>query len=98
MSVWRLASYMRPYSGRFVVVVVLVVLSSYGETLDGLSGRRVGPTRSTPRLSRRLSLLSSGEMAFPQYTGRVADWIMNEDEPDAFTEAITVMTLMTIAR
>lgn len=67
VSVWRLASYMRPYSGRFVVVVVLVVLSSYGE------------------------------MAFPQYTGRVADWIMNEDEPDAFTEAITVMTLMTVA-
>lgn len=47
VSVWRLASYMRPYSGRFVVVVVLVVLSSYGETLDGLSGRRVG------RLARR---------------------------------------------
>lgn len=39
-----------------------------------------------------------GEMAFPQYTGRVADWIMNEDQPDAFTEAITVMTLMTVAR
>lgn len=47
VSVWRLASYMRPYSGRFVVVVVLVVLSSYGETLGGLSGRRVG------RLARR---------------------------------------------
>lgn len=38
VSVWRLASYMRPYSGRFVAVVVLVVLSSYGETLDGLEG------------------------------------------------------------
>lgn len=37
-------------------------------------------------------------MAFPQYTGRVADWIMNEEKPDAFTEAITFMTLMTVAR
>lgn len=37
-------------------------------------------------------------MAIPQYTGRVADWIINEEAPDAFTEAITVMTLMTIAR
>lgn len=40
----------------------------------------------------------SGEMAIPQYTGRVADWIINEEAPDAFTEAITIMTLMTIAR
>ncbi|XP_055359415.1 antigen peptide transporter 1 isoform X2 [Betta splendens] len=42
-------------------------------------------------------LSSYGEMAVPQYTGRVADWIINEEAPDAFTEAITVMTLMTIA-
>lgn len=42
-------------------------------------------------------LSSCGEMAFPQYTGRVADWIMNEEAPDAFTEAITFMALMTIA-
>ncbi|XP_033495536.1 antigen peptide transporter 1 [Epinephelus lanceolatus] len=63
----RLMGYMLPYSGRFVFVLCLVVLSSYGE------------------------------MAVPQYTGRVADWIINEEAPDAFTEAITVMTLMTIA-
>lgn len=37
-------------------------------------------------------------MAIPQYTGRVADWIMNEEAPDAFTEAIKFMTLMTVAR
>lgn len=43
-------------------------------------------------------LLPSGEMAIPQYTGRVADWILNEEAPDAFTEAITFMTLMTMAR
>lgn len=42
-------------------------------------------------------LSSWGEMAFPQYTGRVADWIMNEEAPDAFTEAITYMVLMTVA-
>lgn len=63
----RLMEYMQPYLWRFVAVLSLVVLSSYGE------------------------------MAIPQYTGRVADWIMNEEAPDAFTEAITVMTLMTIA-
>nr|AEE65413.1 transporter-associated with antigen processing 1 [Dicentrarchus labrax] len=63
----RLIEYMRPYSCRFVAVLCLVVLSSYGE------------------------------MAIPQYTGRVADWIINEEAPDAFTEAITVMTLLTAA-
>ncbi|KAF1388369.1 hypothetical protein PFLUV_G00089470 [Perca fluviatilis] len=41
-------------------------------------------------------LSSCGEMAVPHYTGRVADWIINEEAPDAFTEAITIMTLMTI--
>lgn len=43
-------------------------------------------------------ILISGEMAIPQYSGRVTDWIINEEAPDAFTEAITIMTLMTIAR
>lgn len=62
----RLMGYMQPFFGRFVAVLFLVVLSSYGE------------------------------MAIPQYTGRVADWIKTE-ESDAFTEAITFMTLMTIA-
>uniref|UniRef100_A0A8C9YG76 Transporter 1, ATP binding cassette subfamily B member n=1 Tax=Sander lucioperca TaxID=283035 RepID=A0A8C9YG76_SANLU len=41
-------------------------------------------------------LSSCGEMAVPHYTGRVADWIINEEAPDAFTEAIKIMTLMTI--
>ncbi|XP_034554645.1 antigen peptide transporter 1 [Notolabrus celidotus] len=66
-SLKRLLGYMRPFLGRFVAVLCLVVLSSYGE------------------------------MAIPQYTGRVADWILNEEAPDAFTEAITFMTLMTFA-
>uniref|UniRef100_A0A8C1TIQ3 Transporter 1, ATP-binding cassette, sub-family B (MDR/TAP) n=1 Tax=Cyprinus carpio TaxID=7962 RepID=A0A8C1TIQ3_CYPCA len=35
-------------------------------------------------------------MAIPHYTGKMTDWIMNEDEPEAFNHAITVMTLMTI--
>lgn len=63
----RLLGYMRPYGVRFSGVLVLVVLSSWGE------------------------------MTFPQYTGRVADWIMNEEAPDAFTEAITYMIYMTVA-
>ncbi|XP_031723257.1 antigen peptide transporter 1 [Anarrhichthys ocellatus] len=66
-SLKRLMGYMRPYVGRIVSVLFLVILSSYGE------------------------------MAIPYYTGRVADWITNEDAPDAFTEAIIFMTLMTIA-
>lgn len=66
-SLKKMMGYMKPYFWRFVAVLILVVLSSYGE------------------------------MAIPQYTGRVADWIINEEAPDAFTEAITAMTLMTIA-
>lgn len=66
-SLKRLMGYMQPFFWRFVAVLILVFLSSYGE------------------------------MAIPQYTGRMADWIMNEEAPDDFTEAITIMTLMTIA-
>ncbi|XP_052473394.1 antigen peptide transporter 1 isoform X3 [Carassius gibelio] len=39
---------------------------------------------------------SLGEMAIPHYTGKMTDWIMNEDEPKAFNHAITVMTLITV--
>ncbi|XP_069571086.1 antigen peptide transporter 1 [Brachyistius frenatus] len=66
-SLKRLIGYMLPYLGRFAAVLVLVILSSYGE------------------------------MAIPQYTGRVADWIINEDAPDAFMDAIKIMSLMTVA-
>uniref|UniRef100_A0A8C6KU03 Antigen peptide transporter 1 n=1 Tax=Nothobranchius furzeri TaxID=105023 RepID=A0A8C6KU03_NOTFU len=66
-SLKRLMGYMKPYFFRFVLVLILVVLSSYGE------------------------------MAIPQYTGRMADWIISEEAPDAFTQAITMMTLMTMA-
>ncbi|XP_056300185.1 antigen peptide transporter 1 [Pseudoliparis swirei] len=65
-SLNRLMGYMRPYLGRLVSVLVLVLLSSYGE------------------------------MAVLRYTGQVADWIANEEAPDAFTEALSVMTLMTV--
>lgn len=66
-SLKRLMGYMMPYTWRFIVVLALVVLSSYGE------------------------------MAIPQYTGRMADWIINEEAPDAFSQAITIMTLLTFA-
>ncbi|XP_041963492.1 antigen peptide transporter 1 [Alosa sapidissima] len=39
---------------------------------------------------------SLGEMAIPHYTGKMTDWIMNEDEPEAFSHAITVMSVITI--
>ncbi|KAI4881858.1 hypothetical protein NFI96_011953 [Prochilodus magdalenae] len=41
-------------------------------------------------------LSSLGEMAIPHYTGKMTDWIMKEDEPEAFTNAIKVMSIMTI--
>ncbi|KAL7840105.1 hypothetical protein AOLI_G00254280 [Acnodon oligacanthus] len=44
-----------------------------------------------------LVILSSlGEMAIPHYTGKMTDWIMKEDEPEAFSNAIKVMSVMTI--
>ncbi|XP_066532230.1 antigen peptide transporter 1 [Hoplias malabaricus] len=44
-----------------------------------------------------LVILSSiGEMAIPHYTGKMTDWIMKEDEPEAFDNAIKIMSLMTI--
>ncbi|CAN9514202.1 unnamed protein product [Ophioblennius macclurei] len=66
-AVKRLLGCMRPYLWRFVLVLALVMMSSYGE------------------------------MAVPKYTGHMADWIVNEEAPSAFTEAITIMALMTVA-
>ncbi|MBN3281379.1 TAP1 protein, partial [Polyodon spathula] len=43
-----------------------------------------------------LVVSSLGEMAIPYYTGRMTDWIMNEEEPEAFNNAITAMALITI--
>ncbi|XP_028327135.1 antigen peptide transporter 1 [Gouania willdenowi] len=63
----RVVGYLRPYFWRFVFVLTLVTLSSYGE------------------------------MAIPQYTGKLTNGIINEVAPDAFTEAITLMTLLTVA-
>uniref|UniRef100_A0A8C7YCJ6 Transporter 1, ATP-binding cassette, sub-family B (MDR/TAP) n=1 Tax=Oryzias sinensis TaxID=183150 RepID=A0A8C7YCJ6_9TELE len=38
----------------------------------------------------------SWEMAIPKYTGRMTDWIIDDASPEAFSQAITIMTLMTI--
>uniref|UniRef100_A0AAY4ARY9 Antigen peptide transporter 1 n=1 Tax=Denticeps clupeoides TaxID=299321 RepID=A0AAY4ARY9_9TELE len=43
-----------------------------------------------------VTISSLGEMAIPHYTGKMTDWIMNEDEPEAFTYAITVMSVITV--
>ncbi|MGH0172181.1 UNVERIFIED_CONTAM: hypothetical protein FKN15_062472 [Acipenser sinensis] len=43
-----------------------------------------------------LVVSSLGEMAIPYYTGRMTDWIMNEEEPEAFNNAITAMAVITI--
>ncbi|XP_017288780.1 antigen peptide transporter 1 [Kryptolebias marmoratus] len=71
--------------------------------LDSSASMRKLMGYMTPYLWRFVAVLilvvlsSCGEMAIPHYTGRMADWIMNEEEPDAFSQAITIMTLLTIA-
>nr|XP_061789441.1 antigen peptide transporter 1-like [Nerophis lumbriciformis] len=44
-----------------------------------------------------VALSSFCEMAVPKYTGQVADWIQDQGAPDAFTEAITIIAVMTVA-
>ncbi|XP_067865021.1 ABC-type oligopeptide transporter ABCB9 [Heterodontus francisci] len=44
-----------------------------------------------------LVLSSLGEMAIPYYTGRMTDWVMNQDNPSAFTNSIMAMSLITSA-
>ncbi|XP_043533769.1 antigen peptide transporter 1 [Chiloscyllium plagiosum] len=44
-----------------------------------------------------LVLSSLGEMAIPYYTGRMTDWVMNEEDPSAFTNSIIAMSLITSA-
>uniref|UniRef100_A0A8C5Q3N1 Uncharacterized protein n=1 Tax=Leptobrachium leishanense TaxID=445787 RepID=A0A8C5Q3N1_9ANUR len=44
-----------------------------------------------------LVLSSWGEMALPAYTGRMTDWILNKEDPSAFRNAITIMTVITIS-
>ncbi|XP_072331104.1 antigen peptide transporter 1-like [Scyliorhinus torazame] len=40
-------------------------------------------------------LSSLGEMAIPYYTGRMTDWVMNKENPSAFTRSIIIMSLIT---
>ncbi|XP_078074015.1 antigen peptide transporter 1 [Mustelus asterias] len=42
-----------------------------------------------------LVLSSLGEMAIPYYTGRMTDWVMNKEDPSAFTNSIIAMSLIT---
>ncbi|MEE6513016.1 hypothetical protein FKM82_020437 [Ascaphus truei] len=65
-SLGRLIVLLQPDVGRFLLVAVFVVLSSWGE------------------------------MALPFYTGRMTDWILNKEDPSAFRNAITAMSLITI--
>lgn len=37
-------------------------------------------------------------MAIPHYTGKITDWIVKEDEPDAFANAIKIMSILTVMR
>ncbi|KAM3912445.1 antigen peptide transporter 1 [Leptodactylus fuscus] len=44
-----------------------------------------------------LILSSWGEMALPTYTGRMADWIHNKENPSIFWTTIIIMTLITLS-
>ncbi|XP_069775841.1 antigen peptide transporter 1 isoform X1 [Narcine bancroftii] len=43
-----------------------------------------------------LVLSSAGEMAVPYYTGRMTDWVMNKENPSAFSSAIMAMATFTV--
>ncbi|XP_039374891.1 antigen peptide transporter 1-like [Mauremys reevesii] len=43
-----------------------------------------------------LVLSSLGEMAFPYYLGRMTDWIINEDDPSVFIQAVWDMFLIAV--
>ncbi|XP_062894961.1 antigen peptide transporter 1-like [Mobula hypostoma] len=43
-----------------------------------------------------LVLSSAGEMAIPYYSGRMTDWVMNKDNPSAFSSTILAMAAFTI--
>ncbi|XP_059826588.1 antigen peptide transporter 1 isoform X3 [Hypanus sabinus] len=43
-----------------------------------------------------LVLSSAGEMAVPYYSGRMTDWVMNKDDPSAFSSTILAMAAFTI--
>ncbi|XP_061677174.1 antigen peptide transporter 1 isoform X2 [Syngnathoides biaculeatus] len=43
-----------------------------------------------------VGLSSFCEMAVPLYMGQITDWIQNQEKPDVFTEAITMIAVMTL--
>ncbi|XP_029927852.1 antigen peptide transporter 1 [Myripristis murdjan] len=68
-----------------------------GASLKRLMGYMLPFSRRFVVVIAFVVLSSYGEMAFPQYTGRISEWITNEEESGAFTNAIITMTLLTIA-
>ncbi|KAM5145807.1 antigen peptide transporter 1 isoform 2-T2 [Mantella aurantiaca] len=66
-SLKRLITLLRPYVGKFLVVTVFLVLSSWGE------------------------------IALPYYTGRMTDWIQSKEDSFKFTNALIMMSIITLA-
>ncbi|XP_076136938.1 antigen peptide transporter 1 [Alosa pseudoharengus] len=67
-----------------------------GASLQRLLGYMRPHARRFTAVMTLVIVSSLGEMAIPHYTGKMTDWIMNEDEPEAFSHAITVMSVITI--
>ncbi|XP_006860609.1 PREDICTED: antigen peptide transporter 1 [Chrysochloris asiatica] len=60
--------------------------------------RCLGPEiRRYPLVLVLLILSCLGEMAIPFFTGRIADWVLQDGTATAFTTNITLMSLLTIA-
>ncbi|XDC65333.1 hypothetical protein R6Z07M_016515 [Ovis aries] len=58
----------------------------------------LGPEKSHVQFILALVFLSClGEMAIPFYTGRLTDWIVQDETAAAFTRNVTLMSVLTIA-
>uniref|UniRef100_A0A8C6FVA6 Antigen peptide transporter 1 n=1 Tax=Moschus moschiferus TaxID=68415 RepID=A0A8C6FVA6_MOSMO len=58
----------------------------------------LGPEKSRVKLILALVFLSCfGEMAIPFFTGRLTDWIVQDETGAAFTRNVTLMSVLTIA-
>ncbi|RXN24583.1 antigen peptide transporter 1 [Labeo rohita] len=93
--VWGWHTFQGVLQGYAVLALSLLLWKRHVPTL--LPTAKKEKTEQKASLQRLLGYMKPfSEMAIPHYTGKMTDWIMNEDEPEAFNHAITVMTLMTV--
>ncbi|XP_036908591.1 antigen peptide transporter 1 isoform X2 [Sturnira hondurensis] len=70
---------------------------SSGDAVRRLLGCLGSEIRRLPLVLILLILSSLGEMAIPFFTGRFTDWILQDGTATAFTQNITLMSILTIA-